>query len=229
MVLTAGADIVDLKNPVEGALGALPIPIVKAIVKTVANRAIVSATIGDQPMQPVLLVDKTREMLATGVDIIKVGFFGRTHHDTCLQALQLLAEEGVQLIAVLFADMLPNFDLLDQIAAAGFYGVMLDTAQKDGRHLLNHCSLERLDAFVSKARSLGLQVGLAGALSKREVQPLLSIKPSYLGFRSALCRQSERTAEVDTTRVAELVKMMHKQPQSEASSTFVNKASYALI
>lgn len=229
IVLNAGVEIVDLKNPAEGALGALSLETVRAIVDSIANRAIVSATIGDQPMESSLLVNKTRKMLSTGVDIVKIGFFGQSAHERCLQALQKVAEQGAKLIAVLFADMSPNLALLDKVAAAGFYGVMLDTAKKDGSHLLTHCSLGELNGFVTKAHFLGLQVGLAGALNKNHVEGLLKLKPSYLGFRSALCDQSKRTATLNPKQVRELVVLMHQQRDKEASSTFVNNASYALI
>lgn len=229
IVLNAGVEIIDLKNPAAGALGALRLETVRVIVDSIANRAIVSATIGDQPMEPALLVDKTREMLSTGVDIVKIGFFGRLAHESCLSALQEIAEQGAKLIAVLFADMSLNLNLLDKIAAAGFYGVMLDTAKKDGSHLLNHCALEELSEFVVKAHSLGLQTGLAGALTSNQVEVLLKLKPSYLGFRSALCDQSKRTATLNPKQVRELVALMHQQAKKEARSTFGNNASYALI
>ena len=135
LVIEAGADIVDLKNPIEGALGALPLPIVQSIVDGLGHQTIISATIGDQPMNPELLVSKTREMLATGADIVKIGFFGNQHHQACLQALKDLAGRQAKLVAVMFADSKPNLNLLDDIAQSGFYGVMLDTAQKDGRKI----------------------------------------------------------------------------------------------
>lgn len=229
IVLSAGVEIVDLKNPAEGALGALPLEIVRAVVDTVDHRAIVSATIGDQPMEPALLVNKTKEMLNTGVDVVKIGFFGQLAHESCLQALQEVAEQGTKLIAVLFADMSPNLTLLNKISAAGFYGVMLDTAKKDGRHLLDHYQLEILKEFVVKAQSLGLQSGLAGALARDHVQVLLDLKPSYLGFRSALCDQSKRTATLNPGQVNELVKLMRAQLYEKTAPGFMNNASYALI
>jgi len=47
---------------------------VQSIVDGLGHQTIISATIGDQPMNPELLVSKTREMLATGADIVKIGF-----------------------------------------------------------------------------------------------------------------------------------------------------------
>ena len=229
IVLDAGVDIVDLKNPAEGALGALPLDTIEAIVKVVDGRAVVSATIGDQPMEPELLVRKVRAMLATGVDVVKIGFFGQSAHRECLQSLQVITAGGARLIAVLFADTAPDFNLLEKIAAAGFYGVMLDTAHKNGRHLLDHCSLAALADFVAKARSLGLQSGLAGALGKAQLADLQKLHPSYLGFRSALCDQSQRTATLNSAQVCELVEMLQGAQQKQINPAFVNQASYALI
>src|SRR3569833_821568 len=48
-VLAAGADIVDAKNPHAGALGALPLDTVRAIVNAVGGQAPGSATVGENP------------------------------------------------------------------------------------------------------------------------------------------------------------------------------------
>jgi len=51
IVLRAGVEIVDLKNPAAGALGALPYQLVEDVVQLVDGQAVVSATIGDLPME----------------------------------------------------------------------------------------------------------------------------------------------------------------------------------
>ncbi len=51
LALRAGADIVDLKDPGQGALGALAPDTIAACVKHVAGRAPISATIGDLPLE----------------------------------------------------------------------------------------------------------------------------------------------------------------------------------
>lgn len=229
IVLRAGVEIVDLKNPAAGALGVLPHQLVEDVVQLVDGQAVVSATIGDLPMEAALIVSETKAMLATGVDVIKIGFFGELGHEVCIQALSELTKSGAKLIAVLLADITFDLSLLNKLAAAGFYGVMLDTAQKDGRHLLNYCTLSELADFVSKAHSLGLRSGLAGSLSKEHVDALLSIKPSYLGFRGALCDQSKRTATLNGDRVQELAEMLHCNDAKEVALSFVNQTSCALI
>jgi len=52
-----------------------------------------------------------------------------------LDALKQITQHGVKLIAVLFAEMQYPTLLIDDIKAAGFYGVMLDTAQKKWGHV----------------------------------------------------------------------------------------------
>ena len=201
MALDAGVDMVDLKNPAAGALGALDHSIIEAIVKSIDARTTVSATIGDLPMDPALILAASKTMLATGVDVVKIGFFGNDFHQACLNALAPLAKDGAKLIAVMFADECPNIQLLASIAQAGFYGVMLDTAHKDGSHLLTHMSLKVLADFVQKATALGLQTGLAGSLKATHIADLSYISPSYLGFRGALCVDSERTSALVPEKV----------------------------
>ena len=207
IALEAGVDIIDLKNPLEGALGALPLDVVSEIVCAVHHQRIVSATIGNLPMQPHGLLEATQAMLATGVDVVKIGFFGQHHHSDCLQALKPIAEKH-KLIAVLFADEAPDFGLLRQIADAGFYGVMLDTAQKNGPHLCHYLSGDDLRAFVFAASELGLQSGLAGSLKAEDVADLLLTKPSYLGFRGALCEAENRISSLQASKVIAIKALM---------------------
>ena len=208
LALDAGVDMLDLKNPAEGALGALSKALVTELVTAIHGRRVVSATIGDLPMQTNLIVEATQAMLATGVDIVKIGFFAQGQHTECLSALKPLAANN-KLIAVMFADQQPNLELLPAIAQAGFYGVMLDTAHKNGQHLLNHMNHAQLTAFVNNASALGLQVGLAGSLQAAHVQALCLIQPSYLGFRGALCEQSQRTLALDAAKILTIKNMLH--------------------
>ena len=73
--LDLGADILDLKDPTKGALGAWPQALLAQAVRLVAGRVPVSATVGDLPMEPSLLLEAAHATAATGVDIVKLGFF----------------------------------------------------------------------------------------------------------------------------------------------------------
>lgn len=208
MALSAGVEMIDLKNPATGALGALQQSIVADIVNAINGRATVSATIGDLPMDPTLILAATKKMLSTGVDIVKIGFFGNSFHQDCLDAIASLTKEGARLIAVMFADEEADMRLIKPIAQAGFYGVMLDTAYKNGNHLLTHMSPQELIDFVSEASALNLQTGLAGSLQVAHISELSKIYPSYLGFRGALCEGSERSSKLAVEKIIAIKKIL---------------------
>lgn len=209
IALEHGADIIDLKNPSAGALGALPLELVRQITQRVAGRRPVSATIGDLPMQASLVLQAVDTMAATGVDLVKIGFFGAAGHAECIRALAPTAARGVRLVAVLFADGEPDFSLLPLLAQSGFHGVMLDTASKNGRRLRHSLDEATLRDFVVAARSLGLLVGLAGSLAADDIPELVRIDPDYLGFRGALCRDANRKQALDSDRMRQIREMLH--------------------
>lgn len=203
LVLAGGADIIDLKNPAAGALGALPPLAVRSIVETLAGAKPVSATVGDLPMQPALLLPAVQAMAATGVDYVKIGFFPGGDWAACLAALAPMAQQQ-RLIAVLFADQPPESHGLAAIAAAGFRGAMLDTMDKNRGGLRRQMDHAALAGFVRQARGLDLLCGLAGSLRSEDIAPLLPLQPDYLGFRGALCENHQRTQGLSRAAVSRL-------------------------
>jgi len=199
--LHAGVDMIDLKNPSEGALGALPVSEVTTIVKKIGNRAITSATIGDLPPDPETILLAVRQMQQTAVDIIKIGFFPGDQQSLA-RALANTAKTQ-KLVAVLFADLKPDLAMLETLAANNFYGVMLDTATKNNRGLLKSMNMSQLKTFTDTAQKLGLLCGLAGQLQLRDIPQLLTLKPDYLGFRSALCF-TDRSSQISVDALGKI-------------------------
>jgi uncharacterized protein (UPF0264 family) len=189
-----GADIIDLKDPARGALGAWPLERLREAVRLVAGRRLVSATVGDLPMVPDLVLAAAKRTAATGVDIVKVGMFADGDRVACIAALGGAARDGVRLVAVLMADQGLDLSLLVLLADAGFHGAMLDTADKRAESLRHRLDSAQLRTFVDRARSLGLLTGLAGSLRLADIAPLAALRPDYLGFRGALCRSGRETA-----------------------------------
>ena len=202
LAMENGADIIDLKEPAAGALGRLPDDIIAEMLKTVAGRRPISATIGDLPLAPSPVVAAARAMAATGVDIVKLGMFEGDAAAT-LAALAAVTRDGVRLVAVFFADRLPDFDLVARCGDAGFYGVMLDTADKHGGPLTRYLARPALTRFLALARERGLLAGLAGSLGLADLPLLLPLAPDFLGFRSALTAGG-RDAALDAAAVARL-------------------------
>ncbi|MFL6714111.1 MAG: (5-formylfuran-3-yl)methyl phosphate synthase [Sulfurifustis sp.] len=194
--LALGADVIDLKDPAAGALGALPRATIAQIVDDLAGRRLVSATVGDLPMTPAPLTAAVIATAGTGVDFVKVGLFEHRHRRDCIAALASVARKA-RLVGVFFADQGLDLSLLDALADAGFAGAMLDTAAKHSGGLRTHLSHRGLSAFVRRAQSIGLITGLAGSLKLDDIAPLANLRPTYLGFRTALCRGGARTAPLD--------------------------------
>lgn len=195
IALQGGADIIDLKDPDRGALGAAPIQRIRETVNVVQGGRPVSATIGDWPADPVQVAAAVHAIVATGVDYVKVGLLGGGDWSACIRALRPWADQ-TSLIGVLFADQNPDLALLDLMAACRFRGVMYDTADKRSGSLISHRSTADLGEFVTRSKRRGLLTGLAGSLRVGDIPTLLSIAPDYLGFRTALCHARERNGSV---------------------------------
>lgn len=196
MVLAAGADIVDLKDPANGALGAVAPDVAEACIARIAGRARISATVGDLPMDPGSVSNAVKGMAFCGVDDVKLGVMPGGIPDACFADLRRLGLRS-GLILVFFADAMPGFDPVDAALAAGARGLMLDTAGKEQGALPDYMSLSTIDRFVEAGHAAGLMVGLAGALRARHVTDLLALQPDVLGFRGALCRDGQRGQALD--------------------------------
>lgn len=204
LVLRAGVDIIDLKQPVQGALGALEVDLVKQIVHQIQGQRPVSATIGDLPMQPDTIFNAVGRMANSGVDYVKIGFFPGGDTIGTLNKLAGLTMQGIKMIAVLFADTKPDLEIISNLARADFTGVMLDTMDKQKGALTDIMQQSELQQFVDHARQHRLLSGLAGSLQIQDIPELLPLQPDYLGFRGALCSQHQRTAQLDETAVVKI-------------------------
>lgn len=211
IVLDAGVDLIDLKQPADGALGALPTGVIRDVVAFVGGRALTSATAGNIEPDAGLLQSAMAVIAGTGVDYVKAGLFPAGWRDgqrdyravrDCVAGLRPLARS--RRIAVVFADLEPPLDLVDEVAGAGLDGVMVDTALKTGLSLPDVAGAEWLAAFVGRARAHGLLCGLAGSLRSAHVHALAALNPDYLGFRGALCAGHARAERLDAQAVRRL-------------------------
>lgn len=201
MAASGGASIIDCKDPSKGALGALEVTEVASIVDAMAGRVPVSATIGDLPCDPAVMVNAAVQMAATGVDIVKAGFFDLTGARPAIAELGKADLGRAKLFAVLMADRELNFAILADLARAGFIGVMLDTADKSAGALPDILDVATLSAFLMEARAHGLSAGLAGALRLQHIAALVALSPDILGFRGALC-DGVRTNALNAAQIA---------------------------
>ncbi len=201
IALDCGADIIDLKDPSAGALGALPLSLIKEITSHINGQKLVSATIGDLPMVAEMIVKQVTLLAETKVDYIKIGFFEAANFNECLATLKLVTQNGIKLIAVLFAEYDYPESLLDAIKKAGFIGIMLDTAKKNGQTFFDYYSEKQGKEFANKILALDLTFGLAGSLKLENLVMVKQLNPSYIGFRGGVCDENKRQLALSAEKI----------------------------
>ena len=197
IALAGGADIIELKNPVQSAV--MP-EVIRATVAAIGGRGPSSAVAADLPMQPGLLAATVNEIAACGVDYVKLGLLPGGDAAACIRDLAGIAAR-VKLMAVFFADASPDLSLLPLLGQSGFAGAMIDTHCKRAGRLLDHFTLSGLRAFVEDCHAARLIAGLAGSLETPDIPRLLVLAPDLLGFRGALCGTDGRAEALDPGRV----------------------------
>ncbi len=206
-----GADVIDLKEPDAGALGAVPEDVQRAVLAALGERrARVSATVGDLPFDADVLVPAVARTAATGVDFVKFGVFARGEAARrgfgWLHRRLLAAPLPARLVVLFLADRLDGIDeaiALAKLALAlpGVAGVMLDTADKASGALPDILAPRQLARFVAAAHDAGAFAGLAGSLRIEHIEDLAATGADLLGFRGALCGGSRR-GRIDEHRLA---------------------------
>jgi uncharacterized protein (UPF0264 family) len=213
IALAQGADIIDLKNPHAGALGALPLADIRSIVahikqQPMTQKILTSATLGDLPMQAEQWLPQLDQVIATGVGIIKIGFFATEDYEGCMQALLPYTQAGHQLIAVMFAEITYPDSLLADIKQAGFLGVMLDTQIKNGLSLFDHFSAKQAREFAKQVAAQSLLLGLAGSLRDSHLVAAKNLQPNFIGFRGGVCVANQRQSTLDADKIKVIRKML---------------------
>ena len=203
----AGADIVDVKNPAEGSLGAPSPAVIEDVRAAVPAELPVSAAIGDMPNLPGTAALAAAGAARSGATFVKVGLWGVSTEGEAVALLRAVRDGVAGAYAdarrVPHAPLAP--ELLPRVARAAGIGVcLLDTAIKDGRGLLDWLSPDALTALVDDAHAAGLEVALAGALRAEDLQVIRATGADIAGVRSAACGDGRRTGPLDAARVRAL-------------------------
>jgi uncharacterized protein (UPF0264 family) len=232
--LAGGADVIDAKNPHDGALGAVSLDVLREIHGTVAGARLVTAAIGDAGDE--LEIERVAgAFAAAGAALVKVGCAGITSPSR-VQALIRAAVVGARkgsdgtggVVAVAYADAdrvsgLDASAFIDAAARAGATGVLLDTADKDGPGLRGLIAPAALATWVTAAHDAGLLVALAGKLSADDLAFVRDAGADIAGVRGAAC-EGGRTGRVSADKVRvlrNLVGLYPDLPRSAASSASV--------
>ena len=198
-----GADIIDIKNPMEGSLGA-PYPwVIEEVLNEVGSERETSCAIGDLPNIP-----GTASLAAAGAakyspDYIKLGLYGVSDPSgaagiikPAVRAIKYV-DPSIGVIACGYGDWKTIGSisplLLPRIAArSGADGVLIDTINKDGKSLFDFLSEDQLVKFISEAEDQGIIGALAGSLREKHAGQLRRCNPDVVGIRGAACVGNDR-------------------------------------
>lgn len=213
-----GANILDVKNPKEGSLGANFPRVIKEVKVVVPKRIEVSATIGDLPNLPGTASLAALGAAVSGADYIKAGLLGvRTPEEatTLMKEVCKAVKEYdccLKVIAAGYADFrrvgcVSPLELPEVAHVVGADGVLIDVKVKDGEsHLFNFFTDEELQKLVNDAHDNNLIVAFAGSLEKHDVRRIWDLSADILGVRGAVCTRGDRvTGKVQKNKVIEFV------------------------
>jgi (5-formylfuran-3-yl)methyl phosphate synthase len=217
LALEAGADIIDLKDPSIGALGALDLIETKEIVRAIDARAQLSATVGENHTSVSALAVDIDAYAKLGVDIIKIAVSSLFYEANFLSEMTQLTNAGVKIVAVFFADEKVDLKLLEPLQNAGFYGAMLDTQAKR-QNLLQVQAKDNLQSFTQACKQHHLKSGLAGSLRLQHLGELLNCNATYIGFRGGVCDDFERKSSLSCHKVVEIKNMLRQHNKIHAKA-----------
>jgi uncharacterized protein (UPF0264 family) len=226
--IAGGADIIDVKNPKEGTLGANYPWIIKRIKEVTPKTLEVSCTIGEVGNLPGSVSLAALGAASLHVDYIKVGLYGiKTLKEAIflLQNVSRAAKEcnpKIKIAVAGYADAnkIGTIDplLIPEIANKAQVEVaMLDTSTKDGKNLFDYLTIEQLKRFVELSHGFGLITALAGSLRKHDLPVVYGLGSDIAGLRGAACTNSNRVkGQITRKLVSELVDVV-KQAETQTN------------
>ncbi len=210
--LDGGADIVDAKDPVSGALGAVSLAVFADIVQAIGRTRPLTAALGDAA-DAAGIEATARAFTRAGASLVKVGLSGvadpvrqRALTAAAVRGAHAAAMPSSGVVVVAYADTHDGPSSAEVIALAreaGAAGVLLDTQHKAGPGLRQYHSQAWLGDWVRDAHAAGLQAMLAGRLRPDDLPVLHDTGADVAGVRGAAC-DGGRTGRVAAANVRSL-------------------------
>jgi uncharacterized protein (UPF0264 family) len=222
--LEGGADIIDAKEPDAGALGAVSLDTLRAILRTSDGRRPVTAALGDASDEAALS-RLACSFVDAGATLIKIGLAGVNDEARAEELIgsAVRAAGADCVVAVAYADYrnagsLAPQSVLRVAARAGVAGVLIDTADKRGPGLRDLMPFPELVDWVATAHHTGLMAALAGKLAADDVAALALTGADIIGVRGAAC-DGGRTGRLCAERVRRLHALATTPPDYVSSTS----------
>ena len=216
-VVGTGSDIIDIKNPAEGSLGANFPWVIRGIIEKVPDGQMTSVAIGDVPDLPGTVSLAAASAAKLSPDFVKIGLKGTRDFDSAVDLLKKCrravkeVDGDVNVVGAAYADH-EKFEGLEPSKLpeigeeAGVDLVMIDTAFKDSGGLFSHMDEEELSDLVDEAHSRGLETALAGSLRMGDVEKVGRTGADILGVRGAVCEEDDRESSLSSGKAEKLAR-----------------------
>jgi uncharacterized protein (UPF0264 family) len=193
----AGVDLIDIKEPGRGSLGAATPDVVREIAGAIAGRIPLSVALGelaDWDEASSALVSAVSA--SGGIRFAKLGLAGMGGNrdwETHWADAWRVVPADVGRVAVVYADWraarAPSPTAVLQAAMQqGCKAVLVDTFDKRGGSLVDLWPFEKLAPWIDRVRQNGLMAVVAGSLTLESVGTVAALLPDYVAVRGAACR-----------------------------------------
>lgn len=224
IALEAGVDLIDLKEPNSGALGAVDMQTARDVValrdgyQNTRVAVPLSMALGElvdyfpsdvSPGDADIAAAPRTFDLPTGILYYKIGLADCAKRKHWREQLEHFVRRMIRrsgFVAVAYADheavAAPSFDeVLAEAMRLGARAVLIDTAVKDGRTLLDHWNRKRLDEAIRELSCAHLLSVVGGGLRGELIADVARYWPNFVAVRGAAC-VGGRGAKIDAARIA---------------------------
>ena len=211
-----GADVIDVKNPAEGALGAPAPAVLSEICSSLNGRKPISVALGEFPGKTGAAALAALGAATFRPDFLKIAFLQDAAPEEIVATLKeirygltYIQSSPLSIVAVAYADTLLSAawtleEFITFSREGGAAGCLVDTRQKNGKSLTHFLSQTEITKFINDCHSRELFCGLAGSLKPEDLVSLSKLGPDILGVRSAACGGDRLRGEVTSQRVSSL-------------------------
>lgn len=188
--LAGGANIIDVKEPSRGPLGAADNQVVQQVLRFVNGRRQVSVAAGE--LVDAIAMDST---FPIGVQWVKFGLANCARDDKWAARFALLRNQlpiDARIVPVIYADhraaCAPAPEEILQVAQdCNCHVILVDTFDKTAGTLFEHWSFSEVEKFVTQAHANGMAIALAGGLRDESIVLAAAIGADVIGVRGAVC------------------------------------------
>jgi uncharacterized protein (UPF0264 family) len=224
--LVGGADVIDVKEPAHGSLGAASAATIEAIIEAIDGCAPVTAAAGE-------LIDlycANQTALPVGLSLFKVGLAGcstipdwANHWRKAVTSLAPRSNAFQQTVAVVYADWrtanapAPD-DVLQLAVNSQCPALLIDTFDKSAGTLFDAWPAASLNSFLTKTRRHDIMTVLAGSLVGDHVAAAAQLAPDLIAVRTAAC-EAGRNSAISRKRV----RLLQKNIKAAATASVGNQ------